>query len=55
MFRTVADKPVESTPFSEFVRNADPARKKRVYDDVLKKSTERQQRVIDAAAAAAAG
>lgn len=42
--------PVKSTPFSEFIRNADSAKKKRVYDRVLRKSTERQQLVIVAAA-----
>lgn len=40
---------VASTPFSEFVRNASSAEKKRVYSVVLQKATERQQRVLDEA------
>lgn len=38
-------KPTTSSPFSEFIRNASSAEKKRVYGDVLRKATERQQRV----------
>ena len=40
-----------STPFSDFFRNAPSAQKNRVYESVLKKSTERQQRVLEAAMA----
>ncbi len=35
-----------STPFSEFIRNASSAEKKRVYERVLKKATERQNRLL---------
>lgn len=45
-------KPAESSSFSEFIRSASSAEKKRVYSDVLKKATERQQRVLKEAAAA---
>lgn len=47
-------KKVASTPFSEFIRNASSAERKKVYKDVLARATERQQRVLKAAAAAAA-
>ncbi len=36
---------VASTPFSEFIRNASSAEKKKVYTVVLQKATERQQAV----------
>jgi len=39
-------KSVRSTPFSEFIRNASSAEKKRVYTDVIRKATERQNRVL---------
>ena len=45
-------KPSASTRFSEFIRNASSAEKKRVYTAVLKKATERQNRVSGKAAAA---
>lgn len=35
-----------STPFSEFIRNASSAEKKRVYKRVLKKASERQNRLL---------
>lgn len=35
-------KTVASTPFSDFIRNASARTKKRVYDEVLRKATERQ-------------
>ena len=35
-------KTLESTPFSDFFRNAPSAEKKRVYARVLKNATERQ-------------
>ncbi len=37
-----------STPFSDFIRNASSAEKKKVYTEVLKKATERQNAVIQA-------
>jgi hypothetical protein len=43
-------KPVKSTKFSEFIRNASSAEKKRIYNDVMKKSTESQCKVLAAAA-----
>ncbi|MEC8847885.1 MAG: hypothetical protein VYB93_01230 [Pseudomonadota bacterium] len=39
-------KPSGSTPFSDFIRNAKSADKKRVYAQVLKKATERQNAVV---------
>ncbi|MGB9430158.1 MAG: hypothetical protein WCC11_09865 [Gammaproteobacteria bacterium] len=42
-------KPADSTPFAEFIRNASSAEKKRVYARVLKKATERQNRLLRAA------
>jgi len=39
-------KPTDSTPFSEFIRNAKSDEKKRVYERVLKKATERQNRLV---------
>ena len=39
-------KVVASTPFSEFIRNASSAEKKRVYKQVLEKATERQNQVL---------
>ena len=43
-------KSVVSTEFSEFIRNASSAEKKRVYKRVLEKATERQNRVLAQAA-----
>lgn len=40
----VPTKTLESTPFSEFFRNAPSTEKKRVYARVLKNATERQLR-----------
>ena len=39
-------KAVVSTPFSEFIRHASSAEKKRVYTEVLKAATERQNAVV---------
>jgi hypothetical protein len=39
-------KPVASTPFSDFIRNASSRKKKRVYKHVLEKATESQNRVL---------
>lgn len=39
-------KKVASTPFSEFIRNATSAEKKKVYTAVLQRATERQNRLI---------
>jgi hypothetical protein len=39
-------KAADSTPFSDFIRNASSAEKKRVYERVLKKATERQNRLV---------
>ncbi len=46
-------KKVASTPFSEFIRNASSAERKKVYKDVLARATERQMRVLKEAEAAA--
>lgn len=43
-------KKVASTPFSDFIRNASSADKKKVYKVVLEKATARQQNVLKAAA-----
>jgi len=40
---------VESTPFSDFIRNASSAERKRVYGRVLKLASERQNRIIEEA------
>ncbi len=53
MFSRNKPKKVASTPFSDFIRNASSAERKKVYKDVLVRATERQQRVLKAAAAAA--
>jgi hypothetical protein len=45
-------KAVSSTPFSEFIRKASSAEKKRVYKRVLEKASENQNRVLARAAAA---
>jgi len=42
-------KTVKSTPFSDFVRNATFEEKERVYQDVMKKAWERQERIIEQA------
>ena len=39
-------KPLPSTPFSEFIRNAKAGEKKRVYVEVMQKATDRQNAVI---------
>lgn len=39
-------KSARSTPFSEFIRHASSAEKKRVYTNVIRKATERQNRVL---------
>ena len=35
-----------STPFSDFIRNASPAEKQRVYAAVMKKVAEHQNRIL---------
>ena len=44
-------RPADSPPFAEFIRNASSAEKKRVYERVLKKATERQNHLVRTAAA----
>jgi hypothetical protein len=39
-------KAVASTPFSEFIRNASSAEKKRIYKRVLEKASEVQNKVL---------
>jgi hypothetical protein len=46
IFRKSAVKPVESTPFSDFIRNASSEDKKRVYRQVLERASERQNRLL---------
>ena len=36
-----------STPLSEFIRNASSADKKRIYKEVIEKSTQQQKKLID--------
>jgi len=43
---------VASTPFSEFIRNASSADRKKVYAAVLQRATERQNRLLAESAAA---
>jgi hypothetical protein len=45
-------KAVSSTSFSEFIRHASSAEKKRVYKRVLEKASESQNRILARAAAA---
>jgi hypothetical protein len=45
-------KALASTPFSEFIRNASSAEKKRVYKRVLEKASESQNRVLARVASA---
>jgi hypothetical protein len=52
MFFKRKPKAVASTPFSEFIRNASSAEKKRVYKRVLEKATESQNRVLARAVSA---
>jgi len=42
---------VASTPFSDFIRHASSAEKKKVYKVVLEKATQRQLRVLHQVAA----
>lgn len=44
--RKSAVKPVRSTAFSEFIRNASSAEKKQVYKKVLERASERQNRLL---------
>jgi hypothetical protein len=43
---------VAATPFSTFIREASSAEKKRVYTQVLRKASERQNQMLRAAMAA---
>jgi hypothetical protein len=52
MFFNSKPKKVASTRFSEFIRNASSAERKKVYKVVLVRATERQQRVLSKAVAA---
>ena len=47
MFLIFKPKPIASTRFSDFIRNASSGEKKRVYADVLKKATERQNDLVN--------
>jgi hypothetical protein len=46
MFFKRKSRAVASTPFSEFIRNASSAEKKRVYKRVLEKASESQNGVL---------
>lgn len=52
MFKRKKHPVAESTPFSDFIRNASSAEKKRVYDRVLKAASERQNQLMEQAAKA---
>lgn len=52
MFFRTKPKKVASTRFSDFIRNASSAERKKVYKVVLARATERQQRVLKEAAVA---
>lgn len=41
------DEKLVSTPLSEFIRNASSADKKRVYKEVIERSTQQQKKLID--------
>ncbi|MDO3384766.1 hypothetical protein QWI17_02820 [Gilvimarinus sp. SDUM040013] len=45
------NKPLKSTSFSDFFRNASSREKKKVYSRVLKRATARQQAILDQAKA----
>lgn len=49
MFAFMKPKPTGTTPFSEFIRNASSAEKKKVYTEVIQRATERQKRQMAAA------
>ena len=42
-------KKLASTPLSDFIRNASSAHKKRVYKEVIERSTQQQKKLMDAA------
>lgn len=48
LFTLKRDKPLASTAFSDFIRNASSAEKKKVYTEVMKKAAERQNAVLSA-------
>ena len=43
-------KTVVSTPFSDFIRNASSREKKRVYTEVMRKASEKQNSLVKKAA-----
>jgi hypothetical protein len=45
----ISNPPLASTPFSDFFRKASSSEKKRVYNEVLKGATERQQNIVNQA------
>jgi hypothetical protein len=47
---TTRPKPLATTPFSDFIRNASPAEKQRVYCEVMKKVAVHQSRILARAA-----
>jgi hypothetical protein len=47
---TTRPKPLATTPFSDFIRNASPAEKQRVYSEVMKKVAVHQSRILARAA-----
>lgn len=42
-------KPATASHFSDFIRNAPAREKKKVYEQVLKRSSERQRQVLEKA------
>lgn len=50
MLSALSRKPINgSSPFSEFIRNAKAREQKKVYGEVLKRATERQNRLMEEA------
>lgn len=47
MFPFRKPKPLGSTPFSDFIRNASAAEKKRVYTEMIKKVAARQNAILN--------
>lgn len=45
------DKPLKSTPFSDFFRHASSREKNKFYNQVLKRATDRQQAIMEQAKA----
>lgn len=49
MMLGIKRKPAATSRFSEFIRNAPAREKKKVYEQVIKRASERQRRVLEGA------